>query len=113
LSDSDEDYCLIKGIVLAGVVVPIYSPAEREAFCVTEAKIEGVWEDHWVALSADGVFDVPGGLKHGWKSVSGASVSLLEARSKILGACQIFVGGFAASRADLGSVSTTLPLLSR
>ena len=32
LSDNDQDYCLIRGIVPAGVVVPLHSHHERETF---------------------------------------------------------------------------------
>ena len=42
-----------------------------------EGEVQGLWEDHWITLGGGDVFDVPGGLKHGWRNVSGASVSLL------------------------------------
>ncbi len=77
VSDSDEDYCLMRGTVPAGVVVPLHSHAERETFYVLEGVVQGLWEDHWITLGGGDVFDVPGGLKHGWRNVSGASVSLL------------------------------------
>ena len=77
VSDSDEDYCLMRGTVPAGAVVPLHSHAERETFYVLEGEVQGLWKDHWITLGAGDVFDVPGGLKHGWRNVSGASVSLL------------------------------------
>jgi hypothetical protein len=38
LSDCDDGYCPIKGIVPAGVVIPIHSHAERETFYVIEGR---------------------------------------------------------------------------
>jgi mannose-6-phosphate isomerase-like protein (cupin superfamily) len=75
--DADHDYCMMWGTVPAGVVVPLHSHAERETFYVLEGEIQGVREDRWITLGVGDVFDVPGGLKHGWRNVSGASVSLL------------------------------------
>jgi quercetin dioxygenase-like cupin family protein len=77
LSENDDDYCLIKGTVPAGVVVPLHSHAERETFYVVGGEIQGLCEDHWITLGVGDVFDVPGGLKHGWRNVSGESVSLV------------------------------------
>jgi quercetin dioxygenase-like cupin family protein len=77
VSNNDEDYCLMRGIVPAGVVVPLHSHRERETFYVLEGEVQGLWEDHWITLGAGDVFDVPGGLKHGWRNVSGESASLL------------------------------------
>jgi quercetin dioxygenase-like cupin family protein len=77
LSDRDDSYCLIKGTVPAGVVVPIHSHAERETFYVIEGEVEGFWKDRWITLCAGGVFDVPGGLKHGWRNLSDAPASVI------------------------------------
>jgi quercetin dioxygenase-like cupin family protein len=85
LSDNDEDYCLIKGVVPAGMVVPVHSHAERETFYVLEGEIQGLCEDRWVALGLGDVFDAPGGLKHAWRNPSGAPASLLLATPMRLG----------------------------
>jgi quercetin dioxygenase-like cupin family protein len=77
LSDADDDFCLFRGTVPAGGVVPIHSHAERETFYVLEGEIQGLWEDRWITLVPGDVFDVPGGLKHAWRNVSGAPVSLV------------------------------------
>jgi quercetin dioxygenase-like cupin family protein len=77
LSDGDGDYCLIRGTVPTGAVVPLHSHAERETFQVLDGQIEGYWKDHWITLTAGQVFDVPGGLRHGWRNLSSASTSLL------------------------------------
>ncbi len=77
VSDADDDYCLIRGVVPAGVVVPVHSHPERETFYLLEGEIQGLREDRWVTLGAGDVFDVPGGLKHAWRNLSATSVSLL------------------------------------
>jgi quercetin dioxygenase-like cupin family protein len=85
LSDADDDYCLIKGTIPAGVVVPLHSHVERETFYILAGEIEGLWEDYWISLAAGDVFDVPGGLKHGWRNRSGAPASLVLATTMRLG----------------------------
>ena len=67
LSDDDHDYCLNKGSVPPGVVVPLHSHPERETFYVLEGQVEGLWKDRWITLGGGDPFDVPGGLKHGWR----------------------------------------------
>jgi quercetin dioxygenase-like cupin family protein len=71
VSDADDDYCLIRGAVPAGVIVPIHSHRERETFYVLEGEMKGLWEDSWMTFGVSDVFDVPGGLKHAWRNVSG------------------------------------------
>lgn len=77
LSDKDDEYCLLKGIVPAGAFVPIHSHLERETFYVLEGQLEGLWQDHWRTLRIGDVFDVPGRLKHAWRNTSAASASTL------------------------------------
>jgi quercetin dioxygenase-like cupin family protein len=85
LSENDDDYCLIQGTVPAGVIVPLHSHGERETFYVVAGEIQGLCEDRWITFGVGDVFDVPGGLKHAWRNVSGASVSLLFAMPMRLG----------------------------
>ena len=85
LSDNDEDYCLIKGIVPPGVVVPIHCHSERETFYVLGGEVEGLWEDRWVSLGAGDIFDVPSGLKHGWRNGAATPASLLSVMPMRLG----------------------------
>ena len=60
LSDDDHDYCLNKGSVPPGVVVPLHSHPEREKFYVLEGEVEGLWKDRWITLGGGDPFDVPG-----------------------------------------------------
>ena len=61
LSSADDDFCLFRGTVPAGVVVPLHSHSERETFYVLEGETQGLWEDRWITLVPGDVFDVPGG----------------------------------------------------
>jgi quercetin dioxygenase-like cupin family protein len=85
LSDNDKDYCLMRSSGPPGMVVPIHSHAERETFYVLEGEVQGLWEDRWITLRQGDVFDVPSGLKHGWRNVSDASASLLVVMPMRLG----------------------------
>jgi quercetin dioxygenase-like cupin family protein len=85
LSDADDDYCLIRSNFPAGVVVPIHSHADRETFYILGGELQALWEDRWVTLVAGDVFDLPGGIKHAWRNVSGAPVSLIIVTSMRLG----------------------------
>jgi quercetin dioxygenase-like cupin family protein len=77
LSDADDEYCLIRGAIAPGGVVPIHSHAERETFYVIEGEIEALLDDSWSTLKPNDMFDVPGGRKHGWRNVSGAPATLV------------------------------------
>jgi quercetin dioxygenase-like cupin family protein len=77
LSNHDDDYCLIAGVVPAGVVVPVHSHPERETFYVLEGEIEGLMDKRWATFGAGDVVDVPGGLRHAWRNTSGAPAQML------------------------------------
>jgi quercetin dioxygenase-like cupin family protein len=85
LSDADDDYCLIGSNFPAGVLVPIHSHADRETFHILEGELQGLWEDRWITLAAGDVLDVPGDLKHAWRNLSGAPVSLIIVTTMRLG----------------------------
>ena len=85
LSEDDDEYCLMRCIFPAGVVVPVHSHDERETFYVLEGEIEGLWGDHWGTFHIGNVVDVPGGLKHAWRNTSGASASTLVVAPMRLG----------------------------
>jgi quercetin dioxygenase-like cupin family protein len=85
LSDAVDDYCLIQASFPAGVVVPLHSHEDRETFYILAGELQGLWEDRWVTLVSGSVFDVPGGLKHAWRNISDAPVSLLIVTTMRLG----------------------------
>ena len=77
LSGADDGYCLFRGIFPAGAIVPIHSHADRETFYILDGELQGLRGDCWVRLVGGDVFDVPGDLRHGFRNLSGAPVSLL------------------------------------
>ena len=77
LSDNDEDYCLMASNFPDGMVVPIHSHAERETFYVVEGEVQVLWEDRWITIGGGDVLDVPNGLKHSVRNISGAPASVL------------------------------------
>jgi uncharacterized RmlC-like cupin family protein len=85
LSDADGEYCLIRSDFPAGAVVPIHSHADRETFYVLTGKVQALWEDHWDTLVEGDVLDVPGGVKHALRNISGAPASLLLATTMRMG----------------------------
>ena len=85
LSDADGDYCLMKSLVPAGAAVPIHSHADRETFCILGGELQALWEDRWSTVVAGDVFDIPGGIRHAWRNVSGAPASALVLTTMKLG----------------------------
>ena len=85
LSDADDEYCLIASSFPAGVVVPVHSHVDRETFWVLEGEIQGLWDERWITLTAGGVLDIPGHIKHAWRNPSDAAVSLLIVTTNRLG----------------------------
>jgi uncharacterized RmlC-like cupin family protein len=85
LSDADVEYCLIGSNHPAGTFVPIHSHADRETFYILSGEPQALWEDHWITLVTGDVLDVPGGIKHAWRNVSGAPASLLVVTTMRMG----------------------------
>lgn len=70
VSDADDDFCVFKGFIPPGVIVPIHSHAERETFYVLDGELEALLVDRWTTLGPNDVCDVPGGSKHAWRNSS-------------------------------------------
>jgi quercetin dioxygenase-like cupin family protein len=85
LSDADCDFCLMRSDFPDGAVVPIHSHADRETFYVLTGRVQALWEDHWDTLVAGDVLDVPSGLEHALRNLSGAPASLLLATTMRMG----------------------------
>jgi quercetin dioxygenase-like cupin family protein len=75
LSNADDDFCVARGILPPGIVVPLHSHAERETFYVLEGEIEAMRGDRWITLRRHEIFDVPGGVRHAWRNVSDTPAS--------------------------------------
>ncbi len=68
---------MIRSTIPAQVVVPVHSHADRETFYILAGELQGLREVHWSTLVSGEVFDVPGDTRHGFRNLSGTSVSLL------------------------------------
>jgi quercetin dioxygenase-like cupin family protein len=97
LSDEDEAYCLFRGVLPAGVFVPIHSHPDRETFYILEGEPQGLLQDQWRQFAAGDVVDIPGDMKHAWRNASVAPVSLLFVTTTRLGRFFLEIGRPAAT----------------
>jgi quercetin dioxygenase-like cupin family protein len=78
LSDDNSGYCVLRGTIPPGVVVPLHSHPDRETFYILAGELEALKdEEWWQTLKAGDVFDVPGGTQHAFRNLSAASVSTM------------------------------------
>lgn len=77
VSGADDDFCVFRGALPPGVIVPLHSHAERETFYVLEGEVEALLGDRWITLRPNDIFDVAGGLKHAWRNTSDVSASVV------------------------------------
>lgn len=85
LSDENDGYCLLRGTLPAGVVVPLHSHADRETFYILEGDLQGFRRDRWMTLADGDILDILGGVKHAFRNVSAAPVYLLFVTTTRLG----------------------------
>jgi mannose-6-phosphate isomerase-like protein (cupin superfamily) len=68
LSKSDDDFCVLKGILGTGVTVPLHNHPDRETFYMLAGELEILkWAEsspRWHRLTAGDVLDMPSGTKH-------------------------------------------------
>lgn len=77
LTEGRDGYCLMQATVPPGVFVPVHAHADRETFYIQSGEIEGLMDDAWGRYGPGAVFDVPGGIRHAFRNMSGTEVSLL------------------------------------
>ncbi|TDL76087.1 cupin domain-containing protein [Peribacillus frigoritolerans] len=74
----DMNYCMMKGEVGPGVIVPIHSHEDRETFTVFSGEVEAWTEgEGWSVLRVGDTVDIPGNQKHAWRNVSGETAILV------------------------------------
>src|ERR1700747_1324647 len=65
LSKSDDDFCVLKGILRTGVMVPLHNHPDRETFYMLAGELEILkWAEsgpHWHRLTAGGGLGIPRG----------------------------------------------------
>lgn len=85
---NDEAPCVIKGIIPAGVSVPIHRHQAIEAFYVLSGNVEVLSEkdgkSHWIAAGPGDFIEVPSGAKHAFRNRSQHPVvQLITTTSKL------------------------------
>jgi mannose-6-phosphate isomerase-like protein (cupin superfamily) len=81
LSISDDDFCVLKGLLRTGVVVPLHNHPDRETFYILAGELEILkWVDSgplWHRMTAGDVLDVPSGTKHALRNSAAADAVIL------------------------------------
>ena len=78
---------VMKGVVPAGVVVPLHSHADVEAFYITAGELQMFFqtENNWIAIRPDQFVYIPGNEKHAWRNVSAKDATVLIITTAQLG----------------------------
>ena len=76
--DENSDFCVLKGMILAGASVPLHSHADTEDFLLISGSVEGLRCEaggyKWICAKAGDYIHVPAGAKHAWRNVSAEPV---------------------------------------
>lgn len=81
----DREFCLMKGEVPPGVIVPLHSHADHETFFVLSGELEAYSGESWKIVRTGDTVDLPGNMKHAWRNSSNETVKLLIATTVKLG----------------------------
>jgi quercetin dioxygenase-like cupin family protein len=78
---------VMKGVVPAGVVVPLHSHADVETFYITAGELQMFFqtENNWIAIRPDQFVYIPGNEKHAWRNVSAKDATVLIITTAQLG----------------------------
>ena len=87
-SESDSDYCVMKGTVPPGVSVPLHSHPDDESFFILSGAIQVLTQRgdsfEWLDVKSGGFVHVPGGAKHAWRNTSkDPAVGLIVTTSRL------------------------------
>ncbi len=78
---------VMMGVVPAGVVVPLHSHADVEAFYMTAGQLQMFFqtENNWIAIRPGQFVFIPGNEKHAWRNVSAKDATVLIITTAKLG----------------------------
>jgi quercetin dioxygenase-like cupin family protein len=72
--ETQNDFCVLKGRVPPGVVVPLHSHPDTEDFLVISGEMQALKQDvksyEWLVAKVGDYVHVPGGALHAWRNVS-------------------------------------------
>lgn len=87
--DVQSDFCVLKGTIPPGGIVPLHTHADTEDFLVLSGEVEGLRQDSeghtWIAAKAGDYIHVPSNAPHAWRNVSTAPVVVLIVTTKKMG----------------------------
>jgi quercetin dioxygenase-like cupin family protein len=78
---------VMKGVIPAGVVVPLHSHADVETFYITAGELQMFFqtENNWIAIRPVQVVYIPGNEKHAWRNLSAKDATVLIITTAKLG----------------------------
>jgi quercetin dioxygenase-like cupin family protein len=86
--ETQDDFCVLKGIVPPGVVVPLHSHPDTEDFIVISGEMQCLKQDaksyEWIVAKVGDYVHVPGGARHAWRNVSNEPAILFIITTKKL-----------------------------
>jgi quercetin dioxygenase-like cupin family protein len=88
-SASDAPYCAMRGVIPAGVHIPLHSHPEPESFYVESGSAQVLVRNadgfHWIDVAAGDFVHIPGGVAHAHRNDSDAPVVELIITAPSLG----------------------------
>ena len=70
---TDDEPCIMRGTIPAGVAIPLHSHADPETFLPLSGQLRALTfqgdDFEWIEIPPGGVFHVPGGAKHAFRNV--------------------------------------------
>ncbi|HEX6925172.1 MAG TPA: cupin domain-containing protein [Longimicrobiaceae bacterium] len=87
--DERSDFCVMKGTIPPGAVVPLHSHDDTEDFLVVSGTVEAlrkVRDGHeWVTIKTGDFVHIPGNAPHAWRNSSDKPVETLMVTTKKMG----------------------------
>ena len=81
--EARDSFCVLKGVIPPGGVVPLHSHPDVEDYVVISGEIQGLrlsqdaHSHEWIVGKAGDYMHVPGGAPHAWRNVSAEPVVTL------------------------------------
>ena len=89
LEEEHNNFCVLRGVIPPGVVIPLHSHGDREDFFVLSGEVEALRQGpqgyEWVAGKAGDYFHVPGNGQHAWRNVGSLPLVALMITTPKLG----------------------------
>jgi quercetin dioxygenase-like cupin family protein len=81
---ADGEPCVMRGVIPAGVAVPLHSHPDPETFLALSGAVEGLTGEDWVTIEPGAVFHVPAGARHAFRNRSSEpAVSIVVSSARL------------------------------